>query len=123
METPRRRSQNREAKREEAQTTGIPSDIKAAENCVNAVQMLQNELNNAKKTLINADNCIVNLHVGVNHLHELSLHDNPIKLYCQKTFCQARQRLFTACTKKPRGRLATRRRWCPWADSNRRPID
>lgn len=60
METPRRRSQNREAKREEAQTAGIPSDIKAAENCVNAVQMLQNELNNAKKTLINADNCIVN---------------------------------------------------------------
>ena len=59
METPRRRSQNREPKAEETPAAGTASDIRSAENCVNTVRDLQDELKNAKKTLINADNCVV----------------------------------------------------------------
>ena len=51
METPRRRSQNREPKAEETPAAGTASDIRSAENCVNTVRDLQDELKNAKKTL------------------------------------------------------------------------
>ncbi|MBQ8073472.1 MAG: hypothetical protein IJ231_06880 [Clostridia bacterium] len=66
METPRRRSQNRAQIAEQSQNTEQvreergASDINGPENCVKAVRVLMNELVNAKKTLINADNCVVN---------------------------------------------------------------
>ena len=67
METPRRRAQNREERTadqarnpEESPRETRASDINGPENCVKAVRVMQQELANAKKTLMNADNCVVN---------------------------------------------------------------
>ena len=66
METPRRRSQNREernseqARNTEENARESSSDIRGPENCVKAVKVLMQELQGAKKTLMNAENCVVN---------------------------------------------------------------
>lgn len=71
METPRRRSQNRE---ERAQNTGAqapvteeaqagerrPVEPGSAQNCIEALKAMRRELSNAKKALMNSDNCVVN---------------------------------------------------------------
>ena len=67
METPRRRSQNREERssentrstEENARDNNNP-DIRGPENCVKAVKVLMQELQGAKKTLMNSENCVVN---------------------------------------------------------------
>ena len=68
METPRRRSQMRE---ETPDSTEAPaqerkpaeekrsSDPNSAQNCIDAVKAMRRELTNAKKTLMNSDNCVV----------------------------------------------------------------
>ena len=71
METPRRRSQNRDEREEQDQNApeetrserpsrGQTSDIQGPANCVKAVRVMMQELMNAKKSLINSDNCVVN---------------------------------------------------------------
>jgi len=75
METPRRRSENRE---EAAQNQSQPEnqetnsagagksrtvELNSAENCILAVDAMRRELDGAKKTLINAENCVVNRNV------------------------------------------------------------
>ncbi len=73
METPRRRSQNRE---EQAQNTAAqpareenageraqerrPVEPGSAQNCIEAVKAMRRELSNAKKALMNSENCVVN---------------------------------------------------------------
>ena len=62
METPtRRRSQNREEQPEKAAAgnTGRTVGLNGAENCVEAVRAMRRELDGAKKSLINSDNCVV----------------------------------------------------------------
>ncbi|MBQ3705407.1 MAG: hypothetical protein II888_03025 [Clostridia bacterium] len=60
METPRRRSQNREEQpQEQTEQVGLDS----AQNCMNAVAAMKRELSSAKKTLINSENCVVNRNV------------------------------------------------------------
>ena len=62
METPRRRSQNRE---DPAEKNELPAEEKRqsdpgrAQNCIEAVKAMRQELKNAKKTLMNSDNCVV----------------------------------------------------------------
>jgi|GEM_PF-3104479 len=53
METPRRRSQQNDE-------TNAQMDTKSPEKCVKAIRQLKQEVANAKKTLINGENCIVN---------------------------------------------------------------
>ena len=68
METPRRRSQNREEKPEPAEGTETkqntarrePVGLNSAEMCIEAVEAMKRELANAKKTLMNSENCVVN---------------------------------------------------------------
>ncbi len=76
METPRRRSQNREAQlREEQNREAQPPEenrqpqparrpgsagINSADNCIQAVEAMKRELSGAKKALMNSDNCVVN---------------------------------------------------------------
>lgn len=62
METPtRRRSQNREEQPEKAAAgnTGRTVGLNGAENCMEAVRAMRRELDGAKKSLINSDNCVV----------------------------------------------------------------
>ena len=46
--------------RSERPSRAQTSDIKGPENCVKAVRVMMQELTNAKKSLINSDNCVVN---------------------------------------------------------------
>ena len=60
--TSRRRSQNREEPQENAAATantGRSVGLNGAENCVEAVRAMRRELDNAKKSLMNSDNCVV----------------------------------------------------------------
>lgn len=59
METPRRRSQNRE-ERQENTATSPKTGLDAAEKCISAVEAMKRELADAKKSLMNAENCVVN---------------------------------------------------------------
>ena len=60
MDTPRRRSQNREEQPAAVQNTGRTVGLNSAENCVEAVRAMRRELDNAKKALMNSENCVVN---------------------------------------------------------------
>ena len=62
METPRRRSQNRE---EAQESTPVKSGagLDGAENCIQAVNAMKRELSQAKKTLMNSENCVVNRNI------------------------------------------------------------
>ena len=92
METPRRRRENRERLektgeteriREETGEAAAPretegggkgenADINGAEKCVRAVKVLIQELNGAKKTLMNSENCVVNRPVMLAQLEYLN---------------------------------------------------
>ena len=61
METPRRRNQNRDEQQEPASgATGRNPGLNSAENCVEAVRAMRRELDGAKKSLMNPENCVVN---------------------------------------------------------------
>lgn len=69
MDTPRRRSLNREEQpetteaaesRENAEAKTPAADMNSAENCIQAVEAMKRELSSAKKSLMNSENCVVN---------------------------------------------------------------
>ena len=62
METSRRRSQNREEPQDTQGmgNTGRNVGLNSAENCIEAIHAMRRELEGAKKTLINPENCVVN---------------------------------------------------------------
>ncbi len=62
METPRRRSQNREETQENAPVRSAAGPD-GAEHCIEAVNAMKRELSQAKKTLMNSENCVVNRNI------------------------------------------------------------
>ena len=60
METPRRRTQNREELPQETSENTRQAGPDSAQNCMNAVNAMKRELKSAKKTLMNSENCVVN---------------------------------------------------------------
>ena len=52
----------------------MPTDINSSDQCMKAIDALQRELNNARKTLINSETCVVNRTVMQAQLEYLQEH-------------------------------------------------